>query len=296
MASFRPHFSYANVTASIALFISLGGVSYAAVTLPRNSVGPTQLKPSSVTGAKIKNNTITGADVRDGSLTAKDFAGAATGGSTVPFAATQGPQGPTGATGAAGAPGSAGAPGAPGVPGIPGAKGDPGTPGTPGAPGEQGPPGPTGATPYTVVAATANTISGCGGSGWCFLPTTSGINGRTVARFAGSPPDAFAWESTGTVSLAEEISAIVRLEVVVWGFSSNADATCSVYDIAGGSTRLLSTATVRLTDNTSTSLVTSSYEVLAPGVHDLRGVCRGSQIENLAPTQATLSVIGTAAS
>jgi hypothetical protein len=40
--------SYANVVASIALFVSLGGASYAAVTLPANSVGAKQLQPDAV--------------------------------------------------------------------------------------------------------------------------------------------------------------------------------------------------------------------------------------------------------
>jgi hypothetical protein len=40
--------NYANLTATLALFISLGGASYAAVSLPAHSVGPTQLKPSAV--------------------------------------------------------------------------------------------------------------------------------------------------------------------------------------------------------------------------------------------------------
>jgi hypothetical protein len=41
--------SYANVAATIALFISLGGVSYAAIVLPANSVGARQLKEGAVT-------------------------------------------------------------------------------------------------------------------------------------------------------------------------------------------------------------------------------------------------------
>src|SRR5437660_12586466 len=41
--------SYANVIATLALFISLGGVSYAVVSLPAHSVGARQLKPRSVT-------------------------------------------------------------------------------------------------------------------------------------------------------------------------------------------------------------------------------------------------------
>lgn len=104
--SIRRRLSYANVVATLALFMALGGASYAAVTLPRNSVGPAQIKSNAVTGAKVKNSTLTGSDVKDGSLTTKDF------GSTLPA----GPQG------------AAGAQGAPGAPGAKGDKGDPGDP------------------------------------------------------------------------------------------------------------------------------------------------------------------------
>jgi hypothetical protein len=41
--------NYANVAATLALFISLGGVSYAAITLPANSVGSSQLRSGAVT-------------------------------------------------------------------------------------------------------------------------------------------------------------------------------------------------------------------------------------------------------
>ncbi len=41
--------SYANVAATVALFVSLGGASYAAVSLPANSVGPRQLQTGAVT-------------------------------------------------------------------------------------------------------------------------------------------------------------------------------------------------------------------------------------------------------
>ena len=45
--------SYANVVASLALFIALGGASYAAVSLPRASVGTAQLRARSVTPPKL---------------------------------------------------------------------------------------------------------------------------------------------------------------------------------------------------------------------------------------------------
>lgn len=49
----RPRLTYANVVATLALFLALGGASYAALTLPRNSVGTTQLKAGSVTLGKL---------------------------------------------------------------------------------------------------------------------------------------------------------------------------------------------------------------------------------------------------
>jgi hypothetical protein len=50
--------SYANVTASLALFIALGGTGYAAVTLPRNSVGSAQIRRNAVQSSDIRNRTI----------------------------------------------------------------------------------------------------------------------------------------------------------------------------------------------------------------------------------------------
>jgi hypothetical protein len=67
------------VVACIALVVALGGTGYAAIKLPRNSVGNAQLKANAVTGAKV----------RDGSLAAKDFGGSLPRG-------TRGPQGPPG--------------------------------------------------------------------------------------------------------------------------------------------------------------------------------------------------------
>lgn len=45
--------TYANVMSTIAVFIALGGVSYAAVKLPKNSVGSAQIKKNAVTLNKI---------------------------------------------------------------------------------------------------------------------------------------------------------------------------------------------------------------------------------------------------
>lgn len=46
--------TYANVMATIAVFIALGGASYAATQLPKNSVGTKQLKNGAVSLKKIK--------------------------------------------------------------------------------------------------------------------------------------------------------------------------------------------------------------------------------------------------
>lgn len=51
--------SPALVISLIALFVALGGTSYAAITLPKNSVGTKQLKNGAVTKAKINKKTLT---------------------------------------------------------------------------------------------------------------------------------------------------------------------------------------------------------------------------------------------
>lgn len=95
------------VVACLALLVALGGTSIAAVNqlVPRNSVGPAQLRFGAVTNPKIRNNAINSAKVANRSLLRSDFAlGQLPAGPT-------GPQGPQGPPGAAGAPGPAGAAG-----------------------------------------------------------------------------------------------------------------------------------------------------------------------------------------
>jgi hypothetical protein len=64
----RPRLSYANVIATLALFLALGGVSYAAVVVPKNSVGTEQLKKNSVATGKVKDGAITGPKIDLSSL------------------------------------------------------------------------------------------------------------------------------------------------------------------------------------------------------------------------------------
>jgi hypothetical protein len=81
----RPKLTYANVVATLALFIAIGGASaFAASQLGKNSVGTKQLKNGSVTTKKLKSGAITGAKVRDGSLTGADVVASTLG--TVPRA------------------------------------------------------------------------------------------------------------------------------------------------------------------------------------------------------------------
>ena len=81
-----------NAVAYLALFVALGGTSYAVVALPRGSVGTRELKASAVTSAKVKNGALRRKDFKRGVLL-RGRRGAT------------GPQGPTGATGAPGSPG-----------------------------------------------------------------------------------------------------------------------------------------------------------------------------------------------
>jgi len=67
------HLSYANVVASLALFLALGGVGFAATKLPKNSVGPSALRKNAVVTEKIANNAVTGAKVKTASLDGTDI-------------------------------------------------------------------------------------------------------------------------------------------------------------------------------------------------------------------------------
>ena len=86
----------ANVLALLALFIALGGTSYAALTLPKNSVGTPQIKPRAVTLSKISTSARKSLKGQTGPA---GHTGAA--GPTGPVGPT-GPKGDTGLTGASG--------------------------------------------------------------------------------------------------------------------------------------------------------------------------------------------------
>lgn len=68
LTAVRQRLSYSNVIATMALFIALGGVAVAA-GLPKNSVGPKQLKRGAVTAAKIRKQAVTSAKLATGAVT-----------------------------------------------------------------------------------------------------------------------------------------------------------------------------------------------------------------------------------
>jgi len=59
----RGRLTYANVMSTLAVFIALGGSSYAAYTINGSSI-----KNRSVTGRKLRHNTITGYEVKESTL------------------------------------------------------------------------------------------------------------------------------------------------------------------------------------------------------------------------------------
>lgn len=96
------------VLAIVALFVALGGSSYAAVSLPKGSVGSPQIKQNAVNSKKVL----------DGSLLAKDFKPGQLPAGPQGAPGPQGPKGDTGPQGPQGQQGPAGPQGAPGISGF----------------------------------------------------------------------------------------------------------------------------------------------------------------------------------
>jgi hypothetical protein len=114
----KPTSKYANVTATLALFVALGGTSYAAATISsadvqngsltgadvkNESLGSGDVDNGSLTGGDLKNGSIKSSDIGNASLLAADFKAG-----ELP-AGPQGPQGPPGPQGVQGPQGPAGA-------------------------------------------------------------------------------------------------------------------------------------------------------------------------------------------
>jgi hypothetical protein len=107
----KPTPKYANVTATLALFVALGGTSYAAATISSSdvqngSLTGTGIRNESLKSRDVDNGSLTGSDLKNGSLLAADFkAGRLPAGPQ----GLPGPQGPQGVQGPQGIQGPAGA-------------------------------------------------------------------------------------------------------------------------------------------------------------------------------------------
>jgi hypothetical protein len=100
LARVRARLTYANVVATLALFIALGGTSYAAATLKKNSVGSRQIRTNAVGASEIRTSAVTDKEIRDDTISLRDIALSARN-------SLRGTPGPAGPPGPAGAPGVA---------------------------------------------------------------------------------------------------------------------------------------------------------------------------------------------
>ena len=205
--------------ALIALFVALGGTSYAAISLPRNSVGHKQIRKGAVRSSELRARAVTPSKLHPRVRTA--------------LRGPQGPAGPAGPAGAAGANGAAGPAGASGPQGAQGAQG------TQGERGLQGPAG-----PGTLMRHTNESVLTSLGDGACkqlasvtvqapgagtvvlyglFVVRadhTTGMADQVVARFETQDPVTCTIDSTtsehelpsslGTASSIEETVAVHR--------------------------------------------------------------------------------------
>jgi hypothetical protein len=176
--------TYANLMATVAVFIALGGTTTAAVLITGKNV-----KNGSLTGADIKSRSIGSIDIKDGDLLAKDFKPG-----QLPVGATKGPTGDTGPqglkgdVGAQGATGPEGAKGDQGVPGAPSliyAQVKPGVPGAPPASPETTFP----VLPFTLPSSGKVSVAGFGeatgscpsGGGNCVFESGLYLDGVPIA-------------------------------------------------------------------------------------------------------------------
>ena len=111
------------VLAGVALLLALGGTSYAAITVPRASVGSVALKARAISSSKLADDAVAAPNVRRGRLSLDDIAPGQLAGGPPGGRGPAGPLGPAGLPGPRGAPGPAGAVGAAGPTGVTGPRG-----------------------------------------------------------------------------------------------------------------------------------------------------------------------------
>jgi hypothetical protein len=148
-----------NAVGYLALFVALGGSSYAAVRLTPGSVKTPAIAKRAVTHTKLARDSVTGGNVAKGSLTASDFKAG------------------TFLKGLKGDAGDSGGEGSDGLEGLSGLKGDTGDAGAPGA---QGPAGKDGNGAISAKIRLGNTITAPHGSS-----TTVPLSGASWTQSAG---------------------------------------------------------------------------------------------------------------
>jgi hypothetical protein len=267
--------TYANIVGTLALFIALGGVSYAAVKLPAKSVGTKQLKKGAVTSAKV----------RDGSLLAKDF-----GKDELPRgdAGEPGDNGRPGAPGPAGPKGDAGSPGATGPAGTPGPTGAPGPAGPAGAAGDTGlrgptgPAGPSGADGQQGPAGSTGQQGAQGPSGPPGLQGPSGIvtTGRITGFIPAIEPAETTWQFLGnqavvTTASGQRLSASAMVPLGVTGAAVTIKLdVCFQPNVAGGTVSPFSGGNYSIVAVTATRTSQGVAGTMLPGAGTWRvGAC-----------------------
>lgn len=175
------------VVSILALVVALGGTSYAAVVLPKNSVGSKQVRARGITASDLAGNAVTSSKIRDGSMLAKDFK------------AGQLVAGARGSTGAAGPRGATGARGATGENGADGADGAAGATNVVSRVSAAAPVGPAGST--DAMASCLPGERATGGGGWSgnalTVPIVSGVPANGAGAPVGNGTMATQWIATG---------------------------------------------------------------------------------------------------
>lgn len=97
----RGHLNYANLMATAAVFVVLGGGAYAATALPEHSVGSKQLRNRAVVGSKIASGAVKTKKLKRGGVTLNRLSRDVR--NRLNEGGAQGPQGPAGPRGPAGA-------------------------------------------------------------------------------------------------------------------------------------------------------------------------------------------------
>ena len=72
MRRLRERATFANVMSTLAVFIALGGTSYAVTALPRNSVGEKQLRRNAVGASELKTGAVRSAEIKSRSVRLRD--------------------------------------------------------------------------------------------------------------------------------------------------------------------------------------------------------------------------------